>query len=177
MTDFLKKDDIPTTDRIAKCGYLLASFFIPLIILVLSLIALHITPFGSHTLIVSDGSCSYLPMLSFLGRLFKGEEGILYSFKNGLGGNNLSSLAWGQINPLFGLAAFGDLETYPDIYTWISVLNFAVSGVFMMLLLGNVNGWRFSNLLFSTTYALIGFNVTNHFQIIFFVGVGCRFLQ
>ena len=152
-----------------KAVYVLLSFFIPLAVCLLSLIALHITPFGEHNLAITDARY-YLNNEMFLSRLLKGQENILYSFNNGLGGNEWSQFAWGGFNIGSLLSFFATLETIPTIFTWICVINLAICGLTMYCLLAYVNGHKVSNLVFSTSYALIGFNVVNCYQIGFVLG-------
>ncbi len=151
--------------------YTVLSFFLPALVMTLGIAALGITPFGlgKHSLAITDAKY-YLNGELFFQRLFSGKENILYSFNNGLGGNEWSQFAWGGFG--FGnlLALFATLETIPTVFTWICTLNVALCGLSMYLLLAYVNGHKLSNLIFSTSYALIGFNVANVYQVGFFLG-------
>ena len=146
------------------------SLLIPAVIALLGCIALHAVPFGDeHSLATVDGQY-YLNNLAFLKRLLTGGENFLYSLKNGLGGNEWSLLAWGGFNPLMLPALLAELETLPAWFTWISILNTAACGLTMYLLLAGLRGHKASHLIFSTSYALMGFNVANCFQLLFFIG-------
>ena len=147
-----------------------ASFVLPLAIIVLSLNALHVTPFGDNTLVISDASGLYINYLGYAARFFKGLEGITYSFKKGLGGNMMPHMTGTMINPFFPIFMFFNAVDYPVAFTWVSVLNFCGCGFTMYALLANIYGNRRSNLIFSTSYALSGFLVANVFQVIFFTG-------
>ena len=96
--------------------YYLVAFTIPLLIIILSLMGLNILPFGKHLLSITDGKY-YINNLQFFSRLLKGQENWLYSFNNGIGGNNWSIIAWGAFS--FGglLSVFGTLETMPALLT------------------------------------------------------------
>ena len=165
--------DIHTAElrpREQRALYALLSFFIPVIVLTLALIGLRIAPFGDkHSLAISDAKF-YLNGQLFLARLLRGEENWLYSLNNGLGNNEWSVLAWGGIH--FGglLALLAKLETIPSVFTWICVVNMSLCGLTMYLLLAYLYGDKFSHLIFSTGYALIGFNVVNCYQTLFFMG-------
>lgn len=156
--------------RSHRALYLVLSFLIPTIIIILALIALHIVPFGDkHSLAITDAKF-YLNGEMWFSRLMKGQENILYSFNNGLGGNEWSVFAWGGFS--FGnlLSVFATLETIPSVFTWICVVNMAICGFTMYILLAYMNGHKASNLIFSTSYALIGFNVVNCYQTGFVLG-------
>ena len=148
----------------------IGSFLLPFIIIVISLIGLHVTPFGDHTLIISDAKGLYINYLSYVGRLAKGLEGIIYSFEKGLGGNMMPHIGGTMTNPLFTLMALFNISDYPIAFTLISTLNFSVCGLIMYIFLADIYGHKRSNLVFSTSYALSGFLVVNVFQVIFFMG-------
>ena len=138
--------------------------------LILALIGLRCAPFGEkHSLAISDGKW-YLNSQMFFSRLLRGNENWLFSFNNGLGNNELSALAWGGVS--FGglLSLLATLENIPSLFTWICVVNMALCGLTMYLLLSYLYGDKFSHILFSTSYALIGFNVVNCYQTLFFMG-------
>lgn len=145
------------------------SFVLPLAILTLGIVALHITPFGNHSLAISDGKY-HINYELFFARLLRGEENILYSFNNGIGGNEWSNFAWGAFS--FGglLSLFGTLETMPTVFTWVCIVGISLCGPIMLALLSYLRGRDWSNLIFSTSYALIGFNVANCFQMGFHMG-------
>ena len=151
--------------------YVLLSFFIPLVVLTLVMIGLRIVPFGDkHSLAITDAKW-YLNGMMFFARLLRGEENWLYSLNNGLGYNEWSVLAWGGLAPASVLSLFATLETIPNWFTWICVLNLSLCGLTMYILLDDLWGPKFSHLIFSTSYAMIGFNVVNCYQTGFFHGV------
>ncbi|MCR4556297.1 MAG: YfhO family protein [Saccharofermentans sp.] len=152
-----------------KVIYLLLSFLLPCILVIAALFVLGITPFGSHNLAISDGTL-YVRSFSNFSRILHGQENLFYSFKNGLGGNEWSLLAWGGITPVTLLTFFATPENMTEYFTWITVINICICGVTMYLLLADVRGHDLSNLLFSTSYALMGFNVAYCFHFFFFIG-------
>jgi len=156
-------------ERIKYYIYLSLSFIIPSTIFLLVIIAAKITPFGNHNLAITDAKY-YINSELFHARLLLGQENPLYSFKNGIGGNEWSILAWGGFS--FGgiLSIFGTLENIPTIFTFICLVNTSICGITMYLLLRYLKGDEFQNIIFSTSYALIGFNVVNIYQTLFFLG-------
>ena len=157
--------------RELRALYALLSFFIPVVVLTLVMIGLRIVPFGDeHNLAITDAKW-YLNGQMFFSRLLRGEENCLYSLNNGLGNNEWSVLAWGGLAPVSALSLFATLETIPNWFTWICVLNLSLCGLTMYILLDGLWGPKFSHLIFSTSYAMIGFNVVNCYQTGFFHGV------
>lgn len=149
--------------------YVPLSFFLPFFLMVLAMTALQIVPFGKHNLALTDGRY-YINNLMFFARLLKGQENLLYSLKNGLGGNEWSILAWGGFSVGGLLSVFATLETMPAWFSWITLTNLSVCGLTMYLLLAGVDRPRFSHLIFSTSYALMGFNVAYCYHYLFFTG-------
>lgn len=151
--------------------FILLSFFIPCLIILVALAGLHVTPFGDKTLFIADANGLYINYVSYVGRLVKGLEGFTYSFEKGLGGNMMPHMGITMLNPFFALFALTPIWNYPAAYTLVSVLNFSLCGLTMYLFLADVYGHKRSNLIFSTAYALNGFLVANVFQVIFFTAV------
>ena len=148
--------------------YLCLSFAIPFLIIMAALAGLQVAPFGDHTLVISDANGLYINTLSYAGRMLKGLEGFTYSFEKGLGGNMTGHLNGILLTPFAFLFSFADIANYPIAYTFVSALNMSLAGLTMYLLLADIYGHRRSNLIFSTSYALMGFQVANVFQAVFF---------
>ncbi len=155
--------------RQRRALYVLLSFLLPFIVTLLAAVALRVRPFGDHTLAITDAKF-YLNGQMNYARMLRGEEGFLYSLGNGLGGNNWAALAWGAFAPASSLALFAGLESIPSWFTFICAVNIALCGLTMYLLLAGLLGHKSSNLLFSTAYAMMGFNVVNCYQTGFFHG-------
>ena len=164
-----KQENIQTCQHPAL--YILLSFFIPFLLILVALAGLHVAPFGDKTLLIADANGLYINYVSYVGRLIKGLEGFTYSFEKGLGGNMMPHMGITMLNPFFALFALLPIREYPAVYTLVSVLNFCLCGLTMYLLLADIYGHRRSNLIFSTAYALNGFLVANVFQVIFFTAV------
>ena len=170
MKLFSKSDTAELRPREHRALYVLLSFFIPALVVTLALIGMRIAPFGDkHNLAITDAKF-YLNGQMFLARLLRGEENWLYSLNNGLGNNEWSVLAWGGVHLAGFLSLFAELETIPSVFTWMCVFNMSVCGLTMYLLLAYLYGHKSSHLIFSTSYALIGFNVVNCYQTLFFMG-------
>ena len=152
-----------------KFSFVLLSFVVPSIIIICGLLALHVTPFGNHSLAISDAKW-YINGELFFARLLRGQENVLYSFNNGIGGNEWAGIAWGGITIGGLLSLFGTLETMPAVFTWICMLNIMICGPTMYALLTYLRGHRGSNLIFSTSYALMGFNIAYCHESLFFWG-------
>lgn len=168
MILFKKQITAELHPRERRALYVLLSFFLPFAIMMIAIAGLGITPFGDHTLVISDANGYYINTMAYAGRMFRGLEGITYSFKIGLGGNLMGHMNGIFRTPFTFLLGLVDITQYPTVYTFISVLNFCLCGVTMYLYLADQYGHKRSHLIFSTSYALMGFNVANVFQAFFF---------
>ena len=149
--------------------YLCLSFLIPFFLLFLAAVCMGVTPFGDRSFALTDAKY-YLNTLLSLARQLRGEEGVLYSLSLGLGGNAWAQLSWGALTPVSFLALFANIDTIPIWFTWICLVNLSLCGLTMYLLLAEFRGHRWDSLLFSTSYALMGFNAVNCFQTSFLLG-------
>lgn len=165
LSSSFRSENICRRERIL---YLLLSFLLPLFIILAALAGLQITPFGDHTLVISDANGYYINTLSYAARMYKGLEGLTYSFEKTIGGNMIGHLNGILTTPFTFLLCLTSVENYPTVFTFISALNFSLCGLTMYLFLADVYGDKRSNLIFSTSYALMGFNVANVFQAVFF---------
>lgn len=163
-----EKNIFDTKIRLLNVLFILLSLAIPFLIMMISLVGMRVAPFGDKTLVIADANGYYINTLSYAGRMFKGLEGITYSFEKGLGGNMTGHLNGILLTPFGFLFSLMDISNYPIAFTFISVLNFSLCGLTMYLLLADIYGHNTGNLIFSTSYALIGFNVANVFQAFFF---------
>lgn len=154
---------------VAILQYFLA-FTIPFLIIILSYIGLHISPFGDKTIIISDAKALYMSDLSFIKRALNGQENLLYSFQQGIG-LNLMGTHSGILNPANIIVLFFDITAFPSMYSWLIAIDMAVSGFTMFIFLSSVYERRNYNLIFSTVYALIGFNVSYCFHYNFLLSV------
>ena len=148
--------------------FLMLSFLIPFSLMVIALVGLQIAPFGDHTLIISDANGYYINTLAYASRMLRGMEGITYSFEKGLGGNMMGHLNGILLTPFAFLLSLADITQYPSTFSFFSVLNLSLAGLTMYILLADLCGHKRSNLIFSTCYALMGFQTANVFQAVFF---------
>ena len=156
------------TQRQCRALYLFLSFALPAFVMLIALAGLKIAPFGSDTLLLADANAFYINTLSYAARMFRGMESAFYSFEKGLGGNMMGHLCGILVTPFGSLLSLGKIGDYPIIFTFISVLNLSLGGLTMYIFLADIYGHKRSNLIFSTSYALMGFNVANVFQAVFF---------
>jgi len=158
MKLFTKANSLELPRRSRRTLYVLLSFLIPFIIVILGDVALHMAPFGDHMLLISDAKVLYASDLAFIQRVLRGQEDVLYSFKSGIG-MNLMGANSGLLNPANVIVLMFDISFWPEMYTLLMAIDIAACGLTMFLFLSAVYGWKGLGLIFSTVYALMGFNV------------------
>ena len=157
-------------DRLRNSFLYVASFLLPFCLMFVAYAALKIVPFGDHTLLIADAQEMYVSDLAYLKRLLQGKESLFYTFEIGFGMPHIGQLTY-MLNPSNLIVAFFDLEHFPEMYSLLTAINFSVCGLTMFIFLTSVYGKNSANLIFSTIYAFIGFNVANCFNYNFFVDV------
>ena len=153
-----------------RIAYGILSFFIPFVLIIFVYIVAQIAPFGDHTLIISDARALYLSDLSFIQRFLLGKEDLFYSFQQGIGMNLIFSPG-NFLDPATILVLFFDLSDFATLYSLIMAVDMSLCGLTMYLFLSQVAHGNPYRLIFSTCYALVGFNVANCFQYCFMLNV------
>lgn len=148
------------------------SFVIPFLVIILAYIGLHITPFGDNTIVISDAKALYMGDLAYAQRAFRGQEDLLYSFQLGIGMPLIGNQGF-MLNPVNLFVLLFDITSFAAMYSWRIAIDMAFCGLTMFIFLSSVYGQKTHNLIFSTVYALIGFNVAYCFLLgfIFYVAM------
>ncbi len=141
------------------------SFLIPTIIMFV-LFLLFAIPF-KNTIFISDLSGQYISLLSYYQDIFISGESFFYSFSKGIGGETLSTISYYLTSPVNIIYLFFDKVNF-DIATLVVILiKFGLSGLFSYQFFKynfkKIN--KYELLIFSTSYALMMYNVAYFFNI------------
>lgn len=165
-----KNNEISLLSGSLKIPYTLFAFLIPFFLIIVIYVAADIAPFGDNTLIIADASSLYISDLSYLSRALLGKEDFFYTFQQGLGMNALSANG-NMWNPVNLIAVLFNLKDYATLYSLVMAIDMSLCGLTMYLFLSNNIKRKATNLIFSTCYSLIGFNIANCFQYNFMLSV------
>ena len=149
----------------------LLSYLIPLGILIGVFVASGIAPYGDKTLLYSDAYAQFIDYCSYIHRILHGQESFFYSFSKDIGGNVFGALGGFPFNIFLYLFYFGELETFPVLYSFICILNTAACGLTMFVFLCCIYGRKSSHLLFSTIYSLCGYCTAFNYHIFWLTSV------
>lgn len=137
----------------------LCSALIPWGVYLITFFLLDVFPFGSDTMLVSDACYQYVDFASYWKTILAGENDLFYTFTKTLGGNGYNFAAYYLLSPFNLLYLFSTTETVPQFFTIIFLLKIGMCGLSFFALASHLYGCSWKNLIFSTAYALMAYNV------------------
>lgn len=142
-----------------KRGVLLpASFLLPLLLLLCIFAVNGLAPFGSATLLQSDGRGQYVSYFALYQDLFAGRADWFYSFEKLLGGSLSGLFAYYLASPFNLLLLLFPRSELPLAMNCLILLKMSCCGLTMALYLDGTHGLKPWSLIFTTAYALCGYN-------------------
>lgn len=144
-----------------KLFYILMSFFIPFLI-ISCYSAIKYDSF--YDLYVSDLGEQYISMFDYLLEFFKGNKNFIYSFSNGLGNSMYGTFFYYLSSPLNIFLIFANSNNVHIFVIILIFIKIGLCGLTMHLyLLKNKKLHCIYRLIFSTSYALMSFNIIYYF--------------
>ena len=145
------------------------SFIIPIIILVGYVLYNEIMTdrdffMNGENFLTADMGGQYNALYNYIRNVFLGNDSIFYSFHNSLGGNMASTIGYYLASPFNFLYIFVSKSNIPLMTYIIYVLKISLCSLFMNIYISHKFGNRYSNLIFSLTYAFMGFVVVYFFN-------------
>ena len=137
---------------------LAAAFFLPFFLLLGIYALLGIAPFGDRVLLIADARGQYLSYFALYQNLFAGKADWLYSFEKLLGGSLSGLYAYYLASPFNLFLLLFPRQELPLGVDLLILLKMSACGLTMALYLRERQGLRPASLLFTTAYALCGYN-------------------
>ncbi|MBQ8551247.1 MAG: YfhO family protein [Clostridia bacterium] len=136
------------------------AFLFPVVIMALIYVAMEVWPFGKNSVLVLDLNGQYVYYFEAMRDIFRGEQGILYSFERALGGEFLGIVAYYLASPFTVITAlFPEGMITESLYT-ILLLKCGLSGLNMCVYLHKSHPTKPVNeVIFSVIYALTSYAV------------------
>lgn len=155
-----------------KKRYLLPiiAFVIPIVLLLIYVVIGELTSvdgffFNGENFLMADMSSQYNSMYSYLRDVLHGSGSLLYSFSKGLGGNMMSTIGYYLSSPLNIIFLFASKTNVPLFIFILLLIKIGLCGSFMFLYLKQkFKNSSFTLIVFSTLYALMGYNVSYYFN-------------
>ena len=136
----------------------IASFALPVSVLLTVYGFLRIHPFGANTVLFTDLRGQYISFLSYFRRNILEGGSFLYTFSKNLGGDMVGLSAYYLSSPLNLLLLLFDTARLPSAVLLLQLIRVGLCGLAMSVYL-NRNGVRGSTVLFSSCYALMAYTI------------------
>ena len=142
--------------RDKKTIYLL-SFIIPFAVFMAIMAALGLFPFSDNTILFSDMNNQFVSFFTWFKNLHNSNNNLIYSFSKNLGGDMIGFSAYYLQNPFLLI-----LFLFPDKYMPLGIylmeaLMLSTAGLTFQIFITNT--FKKSSIIFSTSYALMGYSL------------------
>lgn len=144
--------------------YIMMSFLVPLVVMVFIFTIMQITPFGGYSLLISDANVLYIDEVTGFRRMLLEGKGYFYTWSQIQGS---TPFAFVYLSPFNLLTLLFPESSILSVVTWIVILKIAFSGASFAYYLRKV--FRRNDIsisIFSWCYALMAYNIANHYHII-----------
>lgn len=149
------------------------AFLVPAVILLIVFAICGVTPFGGNSLAEQDANIQYIEFFNYYRNLFHGEDTLLYSFTNFLGGSGVALFAYYLASPFNLLILAVPAAQNHALFSLLVLLKLSLCGFTMTLFLRE----RFPKLsplftlLLAVSFALMQYNIAQTMNIIWLDGV------
>lgn len=149
------------------------AFLLPAVVLLIVFAVNGVTPFGGRSLAAQDANIQYIEFFNYYRNIFRGEDTLLYSFTNFLGGSGVALFAYYLASPFNLLILAVPASMNHALFSLLVLLKLSLAGAFMSLFLKE----RFPQMrplfvvLLSVCYALMQYNIAQTMNIIWLDGV------
>lgn len=158
------------SDKKIKIKRLLFAFCLPVFLMLAIYAFLGIYPFGGKSVLTIDLNNQYISFFSYLKEILKGRHGVFYSFSKTLGGDMVGLMAYYLMSPLNLLVLLFSVSTLPVAVELITLIKIGLCGVSFFWSASGEKAER-HGLLFSTSYALMAYNIVYQQNIMWLDGV------
>ena len=135
-----------------------AAFLLPFALLLCVFAVTGLAPFGGATLQIADAKGQYVSFFALYQDLLSGKADWLYSFEMLLGDSLSGLFAYYLASPFNLILMLFPREQLPLALNWLVLLKMSACGLTMALYLDGTRGLRPWSLVFTTAYALCGYN-------------------
>gem|GEM_PF-30926 len=149
--------------------YLLLSFFMPIMLLLIAFAVIEVYPFGKNSILIIDNHHQYTPFIMEFGNILRSGGSLLHSWIGGLGSNYLSRLAYYLSSPLNVLAVFVSDTHATEFVLGLVLLRAGAAGLAMFAYLrSKFRSQGFLTVAFAVMYALCGYFLAYYWNIMWF---------
>ncbi len=153
----------PMTGHTTSAGapwYLMAAFFVPLVLMYLIYIGMEVFPFGKNSVLVLDLNGQYVYYFEYFREIIHGDASLLYSWTRSLGGEFLGIFAYYLCSPFSLIVALLPKAMMTEALLLLILAKVGMCGMSMAYYLRTSRGLSsFTAVLFGTMYALCAYGV------------------
>ena len=135
------------------------AFVVPALIMLLIFNIGQYAPFGKVSILVADMRYQFVDYIGYMKSVFFGNNDLFYTFSKTFGGDMLGFAAYYLFNPFFLILLLFPNDILPIGIVIMMILICGFMGLNFHLMLRAIWGNRFSSLIFSTAYAMMGYNM------------------
>ncbi|MBQ8952375.1 MAG: YfhO family protein [Eubacterium sp.] len=137
----------------------LLAFIIPALIMLLIFIIGDFAPFGNVSVLVADMRYQFVDYIGYMKSVFFGNNDMFYTFSKTFGGDMMGFASYYLFNPFFLILLLFPNDMLPVGIVIMLIITSGFMGLNFHLMLRAIWGNRFSSVIFSTAYAMMGFNM------------------
>ncbi len=135
------------------------AFFVPALIMLLIFVIGQFAPFGKVSILIADMRYQFVDYIGYMKSVFFGNNDMFYTFSKTFGGDMMGFASYYLFNPFYLILLVFPNDLLPIGIVIMVILMVGTMGLNFYFLLRTIWGNRFSSLIFSTAYALMGFNM------------------
>ena len=135
------------------------AFTVPAVIMLLIFLIGQFAPFGKVSILVADMRYQFVDYIGYMKSVIFGNNDLLYTFSKTFGGDMMGFAAYYLFNPFYLILLLFPNDLLPIGIVVMIILMTGFMGLDFYFMLRAIWGNRFSSLIFSTAYALMGFNM------------------
>ena len=152
-----------------------SAFLIPILILLLILVTkeiypLHFSEYSARNILTIDANNQYVSFFSYYTEILKGNADFTYTFSKTLGGDMAGLSAYYLMSPLNLILLFFSTEQLPVAVMIQTLLKIGLCGLTFQLFLYSRKP-SYITVFLSAAYALMGYNIAYHHNIMWLDGV------
>ncbi len=140
--------------------YLIAAFFLPLVLMYLIYIGMEVFPFGKNSVLVLDLNGQYVYYFEYFREIIHGDASLLYSWTRSLGGEFLGIFAYYLCSPFTLIVALLPKAMMTESLLLLILIKVGMCGATMAFYLKRSRSVEsYTAILFGTMYALCAYGV------------------
>lgn len=149
------------------------SFGFPILILIIIFNIFKVYPFGKNTVLITDLFHQYIHYYNYFKEAIKGDESLFYSWNAGLGSNFIGNIAYYIASPVLIILFLFPKEFLPEAVFLIILVKIGLCGLSINYFIRKkfISIKIYEGVLFSAFYALMSYNITYYYNVMWLDGV------